>query len=69
MSIKEILTSLKKANYPHYTNLPGYSYLFQLFVNDKEILEFDYGSMYTKDDSINIIFTDNDKNTLNNYIN
>ena len=69
MSIKEILTTLKKANYPHFTNLPGYSYLFQVFVDDKEILEFDYGSMYTEDDSINIIFTENDKNTLNKYIN
>ena len=68
-TIIKILTLLKKANYPYFTNLPGYSYLFQVFVDDKEVLEFDYGTMYTKDDSINIIFTDNDKNTLNNYIN
>ena len=68
-SIKEIINVLKKANYPEYTNLPGYSYLFQIFVNDKEILEFDYGTLYTEDDSIMIIFTDNDKSLLNNYIN
>ena len=68
-SIKEILTALKKANYPYFTNLPGYSYLFQVFVDDKVILEFDYGAMYTEDDSIMIIFTENDKNILNNYIN
>ena len=67
-SIKEIMNILKKANYPEYTNLPGYSYLFQVFVNDKEILEFDYGTLYTEDDSIMIIFTENDKEILNNYI-
>ena len=68
ISVKEILNTLKKANYPYLTNLPGYSYLFQLFVDDKEILEFDYGSIYTEDDSIMIIFTENDKEILNNYI-
>ena len=67
-SIKKILNTLKKANYPYLTNLPGYSYLFQLFVDDKEILEFDYGTIYTEDDSIMIIFTENDKEILNNYI-
>jgi len=68
-SIKDIINILKKANYPTITNLPGYNYLFQLFIDDKEILEFDYGSIYTNDDNLNIVFTDNDKNLLNNYIN
>ena len=68
-SIKEIINALKRSNYPYTTNLPGYSYLFQVFVDDKEILEFDYGSIYTEDDSLMIIFTDKDKNILNNYIN
>ena len=67
-SVKEIVNVLKKANYPEFHNDIGYSYLFQIFVGDKELLEFDYGSIYTSDDSISIIFTENDKNLLNNYI-
>ena len=68
-SIKEIINILKKANYPQSSNDFGYSYLFQAFVGDKVVFEFDYGSLYTDDDSIWIIFTENDKNILNNYIN
>ena len=67
-SVKEIVNVLKKANYPEFHNDIGYSYLFQIFVGDKELLEFDYGSIYASDDSISIIFTENDKNLLNNYI-
>ena len=68
-SIKEIINTLKNTNYPYFTDLPRYSYLFQVFVDDKEVLEFDYGSIYTNDDNIMIIFTDKDKNILNNFIN
>ena len=68
-SVKEIINVLKKANYPQSSNDFGYSYLFQAFVEDKVVFEFDYGSLYTEDDSIWIVFTENDKNILNNYIN
>ncbi len=68
-SVKEIINTLKKANYPEVTNLPGYTYLFQAIVDDKVVFEFDFGTLYTEDDRIWIIFTENDKKLLNNYIN
>ena len=69
LAIKNIVQTLKRCNYPTFTNLPGYSYLFQLYVDDKAILEFDYGTLYTDTENINIIFTEKDKDILNSFIN
>ncbi len=67
--IKTIVQTLKRCNYPSFTNLPGYSYLFQLFVDDNVILEFDFGSFYTDTESIYISFTEKDQDILKSFIN
>jgi len=68
-SIKTIVQALKRCNYPHYSTVPLYTYLFQLYVNDTVILEFDYGNLYSENESINIIFTEKDQDILKSFIN
>ena len=67
-SIREIMNVLKKANYPEFHNDMLYTYLFQLYVKNNVVLEFDLGMICTHNDSLAIFFTESDKDILNSFI-
>ena len=66
--IKNIMNILSNAKYPEFSNAIGYSYLFQLY--DKEnnlILEFKENYIETEDESIMIYFENNDLEKIKEY--
>ena len=65
--IHEIIEILKKAKYERLSNLMGYSILFQIYENDKLLLEFDRGQIKTKDDYIYVYFENSDAELLKSY--
>lgn len=63
--INEIIDIIMKAKYPENVTLPGYSYLFQLFDKDNNlILEFKENYIQTKDEIIYISLDDKEIDRL-----
>lgn len=65
--IHEIIEILKKAKFERLSNLIGYSILFQIYEDDKLLLEFDRGQIKTNDESIYIYFENSDAELLKSY--